>query len=58
MNYEDWEHPEEIERLNELTRPARERSCRRAWMKQMAIQWGGWLLAALLMAIQFATIAH
>lgn len=52
MSYEEQEY------INELTRPARERYCRRAWMTQMAIQWGGWMLAALLMAIQFATIAH
>ena len=49
---------EEMECINGLNAARRERACRRAWMKQMAIQWGGWLLAALLMAIQFATIAH
>lgn len=39
MSYEEQEY------LNELTRPRRERACRRAWMIRMGIQWGGWLAA-------------
>lgn len=54
MNYEDWEHPEEIERLNELTRPARERYCRRQWLIHAAIQWSGWLVAGLMTMANFA----
>lgn len=52
MSYEEQEY------LNSLTRPARERACRRAWMKQMAMQWGGWLIAALMLAINLATVAN
>ena len=52
MSYEEQEY------INELTRPARERYCRRQWMIHMGIQWGGWLLAGMLMAIQLATIVH
>lgn len=52
MSYEEQEY------INELTRPARERYCRRQWMTHAAIQWGGWLIAGMLMAIQFATVVH
>lgn len=43
---------EEIEYINSLNAERRERACRRAWMKQMAIQWGGWLLAALMLVLR------
>lgn len=52
MSYEEQEY------LNNLTRPARERACRQAWMKQMAIQWGGWLVAGLILAINLAVAVH
>lgn len=42
---------EEMEYINELTRPARERYCRRSWMVDQAIRWGGWVLAAVLLLV-------
>ena len=52
MSYEEQEY------LNSLTRERRERACRQAWMKQMAIQWGGWLIAGLMLAINLAVTVH
>lgn len=52
MSYEEQEY------INSLTRPARERACRLAWMKQMAIQWGGWLIAGLMLAANLAFSVH
>lgn len=48
MSYEEQEY------INSLARERRERACRLAWMKQMAIQWGGWLVAGLMMMANFA----
>ena len=42
---------EEMEYLNSLTAERRERACRRAWMIDQAIRWGGWLLAAALLLV-------
>ena len=39
MSYEEQEY------LNDLTRPNRVRICRRAWIIDQAIRWGGWLVA-------------
>lgn len=48
MSYEEQEY------INGLTRPARERYCRRQWLIHTAIQWGGWLIAGLMMMANFA----
>lgn len=45
---------DECERLNRLTRPARERAWRRERQRRMAIQWGGWLVAGLILMAEFA----
>ena len=52
MTYEEQEY------LNSLTRPARERFCRRQWMIRTAMQWGGWLVAGLILAINLAVAVH
>lgn len=52
MTYEEQEY------LNSLTRPARERFCRRQWMIHTAMQWGGWLIAGLMLAINLAVAVH
>ena len=44
--------------VNGATAERREARCHRDRMIHTAMQCGGWLLAGLLMAIQFATIAH
>lgn len=44
--------------VNGATADRREARCRRERMIHEAMQWGGWLIACLLMAIQFATIVH
>lgn len=44
--------------VNGATAEWREARCRRDLMIHAAMQCGGWLLAGLLMVIQFATIAH
>lgn len=44
--------------VNGATTDRREARCRRDQMLHTAMQWGGWLIAGMLMAIQFATIAH
>lgn len=44
--------------VNGATAKQREARCRRDRMIHTAMQWGGWLIAGMLMAIQFATIAH
>ena len=44
--------------VNGATAERREARCRRDRMICTAMQCGGWLLAGLLMVIQFATIAH
>ena len=44
--------------VNGANAKRREARCRREQMLHTAMQWGGWMLAALLMAIQFATIVH
>ena len=48
MSYEEQEY------LNSLTRPRAERACRRERMIRMAVQWGGWLVAALLLMANLA----
>lgn len=48
MSYEEQEY------LNDLTRPARERHCRRAWMVDQAVRWGGWILAGLILLADLA----
>ena len=48
MSYEEQEY------LNSLTRHNRERYCRRAWMIRMGIQWGGWLVAGLILMANLA----
>lgn len=40
---------EEIEYLNNLSRGRRERACFRDWMIRVCIQYGGWVLAALML---------
>lgn len=52
MSYEEQEY------LNSLTRPCAERACRRAWMKDMAIRWGGWLAAGVILAMNLAAQVH
>lgn len=52
MSYEEQEY------INSLTRERRELACRRAWMKQMAIQWGGWLIAGLILAANLVVAVH
>ena len=44
--------------VNGATAKRREARCRRDQMLHTAMQWGGWLIAGMLMAIQFATIVH
>ena len=48
MSYEEQEY------LNNLTRPNRERASRRAWMLDLAVRWGGWLLAGLMLMANLA----
>ena len=48
MSYEEQEY------LNSLTRPNRERACCRAWLIRTAVQWGGWLLAGLILMAHLA----
>ena len=43
---------EEMEYINSLNTKRRERTCRRAWMVDQAIRWGGWLLAGLLLVLR------
>ena len=45
---------EEMEYINSLTAERRERACRRAWMVDQAIRWGGWLLAGLILMANLA----
>lgn len=45
---------EEMEYLNSLTAGRRERRCRRARMMDLAVRWGGWLLAGLILASNLA----
>ena len=45
---------EEMEYLNSLNAARRERACRREWMIRMGIQWGGWLLAGLILMANLA----
>lgn len=52
MSYEEQEY------INSLTRPARERYCRRQRLIHAAIQWGGWLVAGLMLAINLAVAVH
>lgn len=49
---------EELEYLNRLNAQRRERLCRREWMIRMGIQWGGWLLAALVTVLSLAAQAQ
>lgn len=49
MSYEEQEY------LNSLTRPRAERACRRERMTHMAAQWGGWILAGLMLMANLAT---
>lgn len=44
--------------VNGANAQRREARCRREQMLHTAMQWGGWLLAGLLMAIQLVTIVH
>lgn len=52
MSYEEQEY------INSLTRPARERFCRRQWMIHTAMQWGGWLIAGLILAANLVVAVH
>lgn len=52
MSYEEQEY------INSLTRPARERYCRRQWLIHTAIQWGGWLIAGLILAADLVVAVH
>lgn len=45
MSYEEQEY------LNSLTAKRRNRACRREWMVDQAIRWGGWVLAAVLLLV-------
>lgn len=45
---------EELEYINSLTAERRERACRRAYRIDMAIRWGGWLLALVILTAEFA----
>lgn len=49
---------EEMEYLNSLNAQRRERLCRREWMIRMGIQWGGWLLAGLILLVNLAVAVH
>lgn len=49
---------EEMEYLNRLTAKRREQACRRERMTDMAIRWGGWLLAALVLAANIVAVVH
>ena len=42
---------EELEYINGLNAERRERACRRAWLTDQAIRWGGWVLAGLLLVV-------
>ena len=44
--------------VNGATAKRREARCHRDQMLHTAMQWGGWLIAGMLMAIQFATVVH
>lgn len=52
MSYEEQEY------INGLTRERRERACRRQWLIRTAIQWGGWLIAGLILAANLAVAVH
>ena len=52
MSYEEQEY------LNGCTAERRERACRRAWMIDQAIRWGGWLLAGLILMANLVTVVH
>jgi hypothetical protein len=52
MSYEEQEY------LNSLTAERRERACRRAWMIDQAIRWGGWLLAGLILMANLVAVVH
>ena len=43
---------EEMEYINGQGAERREKACRRAWMLDQAIRWGGWVLAAVLLLAQ------
>lgn len=45
---------EEMEYINKLGAARRERICRREWLVHMAIQWGGWLVAILVLSANLA----
>ena len=45
---------EEMEYINSLNAARRERACRRAWVVDQAIRWGGWLLAGLILMANLA----
>lgn len=49
---------EEMEYINSLTAERRERACRRAYRIDMAIRWGGWLLAGLMLAANLVAVVH
>lgn len=53
MSNEEQEYQEQ-EYLNELTRPGRERYCRRAHRIDMAVRWGGWLVAGMILVANIA----
>ena len=52
MSYEEQEY------LNGCTAERRERACRRAWMVDQAIRWGGWLLAGLILMANLVAVVH
>lgn len=48
---------EELEYINSLNAKRREQLCRREWMLRNALQWGGWLLAVLVLLLNIAVRA-
>lgn len=44
--------------VNGANAQRREARCRRDWMIEQAVRWGGWLVAGLMLAINLAVAVH
>ena len=44
--------------VNGANNKRRELRCRQEWMLRMAMQWGGWLLAGLILMANLVTAVH
>lgn len=44
--------------VNGANKEHRERLCRQEYLLRMAMQWGGWLLAGLILMANLVTVVH